>query len=162
MSDGDSGTGDPNVWEENPYLPDLHVGPRISHYYGDYVRQLFLINSVILLIGSPFLSTSQPLVLPFEIGGAILVAIVGALVSPARQLSLMATGLVSIIGVATFELLALSAFFSGSMFVFAAREVVAIIFLFALYFSLKTLRHMMLGTVGKKGGKNQIVERETI
>ena len=153
MSDGDGeggGTGDPNVFEENPYMPDLHIGPHIPHYYGDYVRQIFMLCGAVMLISSPFLSSALPAALPFEIGGALMVAILGALTNPAKQISMLADAIVAVVGVVTYELLALNAYSSGAMIAFLEREALAIAFLFALYFSVKTLRNMAFHTIGKK------------
>ena len=148
--DGDGGSGDPNVYEENPYMPDLHMGPSIPHYYGDYVRQIFMLCGAAMLIFSPFLATAFPAALPFEIGGALIVAILGALTNPAKQMSMLADAIVAGVGVVTYELLALNAFSSGSMIAFIEREALAVAFLFALYFSLKTIRNMAFHLIGKR------------
>ena len=164
MSDGDGeggGTGDPNVFEENPYMPDLHMGPHIPHYYGDYVRQIFMLCGAAMLIFSPFLAASIPGALPFEIGGAILVAILGALTNPARQLSMLADAVVACIGVITYELLALNAFYAGTLVAFVEREALAIGFLFAMYFSVKTLRNMAFHTIGKREKVGDFMDSDT-
>ena len=148
--DGDSGGGDPNVYEENPYMPDLHMGPHIPHYYGDYVRQIFMLCGAIMLVCSPFLSSSFPAALPFEIGGALVVAILGALTNPARRISMLADAVVAGIGVVTYELLALNAYYAGAILAFIEREALTIAFLFALYFSLKTIRNMAFHMIGRK------------
>ncbi len=158
--DGDSGGGDPNVYEENPYMPDLHIGPHIPHYYGDYVRQIFMLCGAAMLIFSPFLAASLPAALPFEIGGALIVAFLGALTNPARQISMVADAIVAGIGVVTYELLALNAFSSGAMIGFVEREALAIAFLFAMYFSIKTLRNMAFHTIGKKISVSEFFKNE--
>lgn len=150
MGDDDGGM---NVREENPYMPDLVPGPKIAHYYGDYVRQIFMGCAALMLIFSPFLSRELPVILPIEIGGALLIAILGALTSPARQISMLANAVASGVGVVVYELLALNAFYSGAMIAFIQREAIAIAFLFALYFSLKTLRNMMFRILGKRGDR---------
>ena len=147
--DGESGGGDPSAYEENPYMPDLHMGPHIPHYYGDYVRQIFMLCGAAMLIFSPFLASSFPASLPFEIGGALVVAILGALTNPARRISMLADAAVAGIGVVTYELLALNAYYAGAMLAFVEREALAIAFLFALYFSLKTIRNMAFHMIGK-------------
>ncbi|MEK7155966.1 MAG: hypothetical protein AAB734_03745 [Patescibacteria group bacterium] len=146
MGDDDGGL---NVREESPYMPDLAPGPKISHYYGDYVRQIFMASAAIMLVFSPFLARTFPMALPFEIGGALIIAVLGALTNPARQMSLLANAIASGVGVVVYELLALNAFYSGAMIAFVEREALAIGFLFALYFSLKTLRNMVFHMVGR-------------
>ena len=153
MSDGDGeggGTGDPNVFEANPYMPDLHMGPKIPHYYGDYVRQIFMLCAAVMLVFSPFLARDNIAILPFEIGGALLIAILGAFTNPARQLSMLADAVAAGVGIVTYELLALDAFSSGATIAFIEREALAVAFLFALYFSLKTIRNMAFHLIGKK------------
>ena len=150
MSDDDGGL---NVREENPYMPDLVPGPRIPHYYGDYVRQIFMGCAAIMLVFSPFVSSDFPMALPFEIGGAIIIAILGALTNPTRQISMIANAMAAGVGVVVYELLALNAFYSGAMIAFIQREAIAIAFLFALYFSLKTFRNMQFRILGKRGDR---------
>ena len=64
-------------------------------------------------------------------------------------MSLLANAIASGVGVVVYELLALNAFYSGAMIAFVEREALAIGFLFALYFSLKTLRNMVFHMVGR-------------
>lgn len=146
---GDDSDG-PNVIEEGGYVPSLKPGPSIPHYYGDYVRQIFMVCGAAMLIFSPFLARGDFAVLPFEIGGAIVVAILGALTNPVKQLSLLANSIAAGVGVVVYELLALSEFYNEAYMAFIARETLAVAFLFALYFSLKTLRNMVFNRIGKK------------
>lgn len=157
MGDDDGGL---NVREESPYMPDLAPGPRISHYYGDYVRQIFMGSAAVMLIFSPFLSGEFPAALPFEIGGALIIAILGALSNPARQISMLANAIAAGIGVVVYELLALNAFYAGAMIAFIEREALVIAFLFALYFSLKTLRNMAFHMVGKGNKFGDFIKEE--
>jgi hypothetical protein len=150
MGEDDGGL---SVREENPYMPDLAPGPRIAHYYGDYVRQIFMGCAALMLVFSPFLSRDFPLALPFEIGGALIIAVLGALTNPARQISMLANAVAAGVGVVVYELLALNAFYSGAMIAFIERELLAIAFLFALYFSLKTFRNMSFKILGRRGDR---------
>jgi hypothetical protein len=150
MGDDEGGV---NVREESPYMPDLAPGPRIAHYYGDYVRQIFMGSAAMMLVFSPFLSRDFPAALPFEIGGALIIAVLGALTNPARQISMIANAVAAGVGVIVYELLALNAFYAGAMIAFIEREALAIAFLFALYFSLKTFRNMVFHMLGKRGDR---------
>lgn len=157
MGDDDGGL---NVREENPYMPDLAMGPKISHYYGDYVRQIFMGSAALMLVSAPFLAGDIPAALPFEIGGALVIAILGALTNPARQISMLANAIAAGVGIIVYELLALNAFYSGAMIAFIEREILAIAFLFALYFSLKTLRNMVFRMIGRGSRFGDFVEKE--
>lgn len=134
-------------------MPDLVPGPRIAHYYGDYVRQIFMGSAAVMLIFSPFMSQELPAILPFEIGGALVIAILGALTNPSRQISMVANAIAAGVGVVVYELLALNSFYAGAMIAFIQREALAIAFLFALYFSLKTFRNMVFRMLGKRGDR---------
>ncbi len=158
MGAGDSGGGEPNVYEEgNPYFPTLNHGPALPHYYGDYVRQIFMLNAAIMLVISPFLAPALPSALVFEISGAILIAILGALTNPARKISMLANAAAAGIGIVTYELLALNSLSEGAQIAFVVREAIAVAFLFALYFSLKTLRNMIVQRIGKKNQFGEFV-----
>ncbi len=132
-------------------MVDMATGPRIAHYYGDYVRQIFMGSAALMLVFSPFLSRDVPAALPFEVGGALIIAVLGALTNPTRQISMVANAIAAGIGVLVYELLALNAFYSGSMLAFIEREALAVAFLFALYFSLKTFRNMTFNLLGRRG-----------
>lgn len=148
--DGGGGDGDANVKEQdNLYLPRLWESSAIPHYYGDYVRQIFMTIGAVMLIIAPFLvSRGAAGLVPFEIGGAIILVFLAALTNPKKQWVLMADAVVAAVGVLVFEVLALGAYAANSWLTFIALEAVTIAFLFALYFSLKTVRNMMLGQIG--------------
>ncbi|HWO07050.1 MAG TPA: hypothetical protein VNM40_00525 [Candidatus Paceibacterota bacterium] len=158
MSNGDSDNdGEPNVGEgvpitghpSNPYVP-FRIGPSIPHYYGDYVRQIFIVCAAVMLLFAPFLASSFPAILPFEIGGALIFAVLGAMTNPSNRLVMYANALAAGVAVVVYELLALSLYLSRDYLAFIEREALAIAFLVALYFSLKTARNMALGRIGKR------------
>jgi len=151
MSDDNDSAGDPNVTEESPqYFPALRIGPSVPHYYGDYVRQIFMLAGAAMLILAPFLVSRAPALLPFEIGGAIALVCLAALTNPKKQWVMLANALAAGAGVIVFEALAIAAYSSGNWLAFVGLETVTIAFLFALYFSIKTLRAMVLGQIGRQ------------
>jgi len=133
----------------NPYSP-VRLGPSIPNYYGDYVRQIFMGCGALMLVLAPFLAASFPGILPFEIGGAIIIVILGALTNPTNELSSFANAVAAGVGVVIYEMLALSLFFDQSYLAFVVREFLAVAFLIALYFSLKTFRNMLSDRIGKR------------
>lgn len=163
--DGDNvGGGEPNVGEEagtNPTLPPpfKFMTPSIMHYYGDYVRQIFVVTGAAMLLLAPFLINRAPALLPFVIGGAIVLVILAALTNPKKVWVVMADALAAGVGIVVFESLALAAYASGNWMAFIALEVVTIAFLFALYYSLKTVRTMLLGQIGKGPTYGEFVDR---
>lgn len=159
--DGDNvGGGEPNVGEESPTLPPPFsmLGSNIPHYYGDSVRQIFVVVGAAMLLLAPFLINRAPALLPFEIGGAIALVCLAALTNPRKVWVLMADSLAAGIGVIVFESLAIAAYASGNWLAFIALEVVTIAFLYALYFSLKTVRSMIFGQVGKRETYGEFAE----
>jgi hypothetical protein len=151
--DGDNvGGGEPNVGEESSTLPPplSLLGSSIPHYYGDTVRQIFVVAGVAMLLLAPLLINRAPALLPFQIGGAIALVCLAALTNPRKMWVLMADSLAAGVGVIVFEALAIAAYASGNWIAFIALEVLTIAFLYALYFSLKTVRSMMFGQVGRR------------
>lgn len=132
--------------DSNMFFPG-RMGPSIPHYYGDYVRQLFVIAAAALLILAPFISSVTAGILPFQIGAALTLACLAGLTSPRKPWVLLADGLAAAIGVVIFEFLALVAFREKAIFVFMVLEGLVLVFLFGLYFSIKTYRAMTLGQV---------------
>lgn len=123
-------------------IPWLYRMPTIAHYYGDTVRKLFLAAAVLMLIGAPLYSddiSAQGTVLVLA---SLVLAIVAGVMSPQMRIAKFASVIISIVGTLIFELWALGAYnaagFPNSLFV--VREIIALTFFFALYFSLKTAR----------------------
>jgi hypothetical protein len=143
--------------EENPYIA-VGLGPSVPNYYGDYVRKIFFAAAATMLILSPFLDSEMQILLPLEIGGALAFAILGAMTSPMSRTSMLANSAAAIVGIIIYEGLALLAYAEEAYMVFIEREALAIAFLVALYFSLKTLRNMTTGRVGKRDTISEFIE----
>jgi|GEM_PF-1809766 len=157
-------TGDPNVIEETDfirdsgYLPPL-LGPSIPHYYGDYVRQLFVLAAGIIVVAIPFFASEHPIALPFELGGALTLIVLAALTNPHKQWVMMANVIAAGIGVALYEVFALWSYTAREFLVFIEREILVLILLIALYYSVKTLRAMFLGQTGRKNTVGEFLDR---
>src|SRR3989344_6623767 len=161
MSDSDA-SGDPNVNEENhpPYYPYWSLESSIPHYYGNYTRQIFMLAGAAMLVGAPFLVNRLPEILPFQIGGAIALVVLAALTSPRKQWVIVADVLAAALGILVFEWLAIVAYQAENMIAFILLEAVTAAFLFALYFSTKTLRAMFYGQLGKADRALDFIEEE--
>lgn len=132
------------------YFPKLTLGPSLAHYYGDEVRRLFIAGAAAMLLVAPFLSSFMPITLPFEIGGAVVLIVLAAMINPKNQLVMLLSSIAAAIAIIGNELIAFAAYFDGYFFIFFGREVIALVFIFALYFALKTVRAMQLGQVGRR------------
>ena len=51
------------------YLPRIDFGTHITHYYGDYVRKLFVSVAAVLMIFAPFFGVQVSFLLPVQIFG---------------------------------------------------------------------------------------------
>ncbi len=131
------------------YVRSNPVWPAVPHYYGDTIRQLFIVNAGLILIGAPFYADSLRAELPFEILGALILAGLAALVNPHKKSFLFANAVAAGVGLLFYETWALSQYETSTWTQFVLRELIAIIFLFAFYFSVKTVRAFVLHQIGK-------------
>ena len=133
-------------------LQSLFGKTQIPHYYGNSVRELFIVVALLFLITAPFSEALLP------IGGvyssythvviALLLVLLAGLTNPRSMVSLVLDFAAALLGAFFLETAAISLYQSDSLAIFLAREAAAILFLFALYFSVKTLRAMIVGSIG--------------
>lgn len=116
------------------------------HYYGDVVRFLFLLAAVIMLITLPFLNPSLPVPLVFSILVILLIGIVAGVTNPLQKGTAIITTGISSIALVVFEYYAVSTYLVSSFtnLLFIINQILALIFLFALYYSTKTLRAKLI------------------
>ena len=120
----------------------------LSHYYGDPVRAFFLGAAGLMLVGAPVyagedLSTD----IPFIIVGLIVVVALAAITNPVKQWVMMADAIAGGVGAGLYGLWALMDYSDSSPTAFVLRGAIALLFLFAFYFAMKTVRAMVLGQV---------------
>ncbi len=130
------------------FKPQMQEAKRMPrHYYGDTVRILFMVAGGILLGLSP----SHPELLPFSplaITLAVLfVAIFAGITNPKQFWIVVVDTVVSALGLAVFEYFAVESYRSGvpvGNIIFLAQQLLALVFFFALYYSSKSLRGMLV------------------
>jgi hypothetical protein len=119
--------------------PTAH--PKVTHYYGDIERQLFLLAAVVMLVGFFFLHEAIRLPPFLSIAAIVAVVILAGLVSPRQWWLTVANVALSFFGLVIFGF---EAFATSSAAVPKALPwvnlLLSVIFLFGLYFSTKTLR----------------------
>lgn len=125
------------------------VFPRVPHYYGDLARQLMLLGVALMLVGEPFYADDPAGQFPAIIGGGLLIAAFAALTSPLRRSIVFLDVLLSAAAVVFFGGWAFQGYDTIDSVMFVLRDAIALVFLFAFYFSLKTLRAFLLHQVGK-------------
>lgn len=121
----------------------------IAHYHGDTMRQLFIAAVVLMVVGAPFYADELRIELPFLIVGALSFAFLAALANPHKRLIFMVGAVAAGLGFVIYETWALYTYAESSWLQFILREIIAIVFLVAFYFSTKTVRAFMLGRIGK-------------
>jgi hypothetical protein len=131
-------------------VPWMYRWSRVSHYYGDTVRQIFIAAAALMLLAAPFYTDDLAIELPFIVIGTVVLVCVAALTSPRKRAAISADAIAAGVGLVIFEMWALLGYDNGTLLQFALREALAILFLFALYFSTKTLRSMLLDQVGRR------------
>ncbi len=141
-----------------PPLTDTVI-EKIPHYHGDYVRQLMLAGVALMLIASPMYVNSYSAQIPFIVFGAIIVVGLAAITNPRRRSIFVINSAITGALAAIYGLWGLFGYPASSMTTFVLRVAIALLFLFAFYFSMKTLRAMILHDVGRP---DEEIEREVI
>lgn len=154
----DSGAG-PYV-EDPTYEPLVFRFPVIPHYYGDVIRILFLVAAALISIGAPFYTQDLKIELPVLIAATIALACFAALTSPLKTIVMLLDCLISGVGFVIFQLWVLDNFSEATQLATLLREVIAIVFILAFYYSIKTFRAMLMHEVGEHGGYPYRVPRE--
>jgi hypothetical protein len=120
---------------------DIQQPKQLHHYYGDIVRIIFIVGAIFILIGLPQMTElfRLPIILP--IFAIALLGISAGITNPVQKFSLRLNIVVSILFLIVF---AYTGWYSyktniGGGVAFA-NQLLAILFLVASYFSIKSLR----------------------
>jgi hypothetical protein len=111
------------------------------HYYGDTVRQLFLVAGIIMFITLPFLREriSSPVFL--SVVAILVLTFFAGITSPRRKVVILADVCISLVGFAIFAHQAITKFERVLDLLFATNTILACIFLYTFYLSLRTFRN---------------------
>ncbi|OGG80617.1 hypothetical protein A3A39_03955 [Candidatus Kaiserbacteria bacterium RIFCSPLOWO2_01_FULL_54_13] len=142
------------------YAPHPYA-ENIPHYHGDAVRQLFVSAAALMLIGAPFYADSLRTELPFEIAGALVLVALAALANPHKKSVFFVGAVASGVGLVVYETWALYHYSEITWLQFILRELVAVVFLVAFYFNMKTVRAFVLNTVGKHDEVGEFEEQSS-
>ena len=130
-------------------------GETVSHYYGDLVREFFLGAAAVMLFTAPFYGDNIRAEFPFIVIGALIVVCLAALTNPWKKLILTADAVVAGVGMIVYQIWALDGYGIASYTAFVFREAISILFMFAFYFSVKTVRAMVLHQIGKRASPDE-------
>ncbi len=122
----------------------------IPHYYGDYVRALFVGSAVLFAIAIPVFGNLIPLGTFVQVASSLVLIILAGLTNPHSRMLLLYDAVVAAIGILLLESTVITYYAQDGVPLFVIRESAAVALMFALYFSIKTLRAMSLGKLGKK------------
>jgi len=121
---------------------------KIPHYYGDSVRMMFISSAVIYAVAMPLFGN----LIPVSTGTGILIVIVLAFLAgvtnPNFPWLMLINAAVAGAGIYLAEMAAISFFNTDSFVLFIMRQVVALLLLFAFYYSVKSFRSMLSGDIG--------------
>lgn len=134
-----------DVLEGTPLFSKI---PAVPHYHGDAIRKLFVACALLSLFVIPLWGNLLPFGLMFELGTIILLVLFAGLTNPHGKFILALDTLIAGTGAFLLEAAAIDFYGTESIMLFIAREIAAILLLLAFYFSVKTLRALMLGQVG--------------
>lgn len=126
----------------------------MPHYYGDIVRRLFLAGAFLMALSLPLFWKDISLPLYITIFTVLAVDVAAGITTPAKFWSNILNLLVSVLAVAGFEYYAVRAYgnLPEGKYFFVVNQTLALIFLAALYYSVKTVRGAWILTGGRFDG----------
>lgn len=140
---------DQERYEPHGLEPSFANWTSIAHYYGDTVRQLFLAGAALMLLASPIYADSLRLQFPFIVVGALIAVTLAALTNPHKRIFCVADCIFAGVVVLVYAMWGLAAYEDVDPIAFVLRLAITVIFLFAFYFALKTVRAFSLNIIGK-------------
>ena len=116
------------------------------HYYGDAVRFLFMLAAIIMLVTLPFLSGKLPVPIYVSILVILLIGILAGITNPLQKWISVLNAVIAVGASSIFEYYAVKSLvaYQVTTLYFITNQALAFVFLFALYYSIKTLRAMYL------------------
>lgn len=116
------------------------------HYYGDAVRFLFMLAAIIMLVTLPFLSGKLPVSIYISILAILAIGVLAGITNPLQKWISVLNAVISVGALSVFEYYAVKSLmtYQVTTLYFITNQVLAFVFLFALYYSIKTLRAIYL------------------
>ena len=113
-----------------------------SHYYGDTVRYIFIMACSIMLVPLPYMNRRVEFSLFLSIAGIVIVGLCAGAVNARKQWTVRCSAAVSGIALIAFEYYAVLIYQAPatSLVALFINQLLALLFFFALYYSVQTLR----------------------
>jgi hypothetical protein len=121
----------------------------VPHYYGDTVRSLLIATAVISALAIPLLGDLLPYGTTAQVACTIALVLLAGLTNPHGKIVSILNTTIAAVGAFLLESAAVTLYSNDLLLLFMAREAAALLLLFALYFSVKTVRAMFSGRIGK-------------
>lgn len=131
----------------DPFFRLLKREKRLGlHYYGDMVRALFMLAALVMVLSLPLINNLLPVNTFISILIILGLGFLAGLTNPEQKWTVVLDTIIALVALSIFEYYAIGAFLDGSVTdpLFYINQLLAIIFLFALYYSTKSVRGMML------------------
>lgn len=131
---------EPKIGEGYSYNPP-------PHYYGDIVRKLFIASAAVMIFFLPFIKDELGWPVFLSVCAVFILGLAAGFTTPRRLDMSFYNVVISLAGLLMFEFEAIVAYGKDnySFLLFWGSQLLAILFLFALYFSAKTFRWMRGG-----------------
>jgi hypothetical protein len=114
-----------------------------EHYYGDIVRRLFLAGAIVMVLAYPYFSPFLPQGPAFMMIAIVLLAVMAGSTNPKERWTAAVDSIVSLFAVVFFENHAITFVRTPLTWIFLTDQLLVLIFIIALYFSVKTFRGML-------------------
>ncbi len=138
--------------DERPEKQESQL-PKRPHYYGDVVRQVLFAIGIIMLVGLPIFSDRINFSAFFLLLVILGVNLFAGFTNPKQTISIWGDFFISFTGLIFFELIAFfyfGVYHTVADLYFWFNQSLAILFFISLYFSVKTLRGMMIPPVDEE------------
>lgn len=115
-----------------------------AHYYGDMVRKIFLICGLVILITLPFLKSNISSPTFYSVVVILVLTFLAGMTNPRLRVVIVGDVVVSLISFCVFAFEAITKFTDLVDLLFITNLTLAILFLFAFYWSVKSLRNLSI------------------
>ena len=135
---------DPHSGEQPNGNPAFMPGQK--HYYGDVSRKLFLAGGILMIVFAPVYPDLLPVNNLFVVTGAVLLSIFAGVTNPKQFWVNVLDVIIAALSFLIFEAAIFQAYGTLEWFSleFLVRQSIPVVFFFALYFSSKTVRGMLV------------------
>lgn len=114
------------------------------HYHGDKVRIFLFMASVVMILGLPFFKDQVLVTANYILLWAVVMIIFAGLTNPKQAWISFVNTVIALLGFIVFEYAAVTNFATTVDMFFLITQGLALVFLFALYYSVKTVRGFYL------------------